>query len=965
MATVAGNVIGYTKGEVERAKEALKLIKRLGFCSNNEAMRMLNLGNLLDVNLTSSDVDRARVIYGPMIGREKGFMTDLGPVGLIRHEHSLVMRENQVGHTDVGHFFGESYLITVFKPINMIVTTLVGKEHYNGEDLKPCIETQLSLMELKGLNVTSLESDRDPVLASLGNVKQVEFSMTGGGTHEGVAERTIRLLKDKIRAILSNLPYDLPSSLQRWIVFYATTMTNVINRSSSIGVSAYEAYHGKKLNYKKDLKLEFGEYALVYRPAKQKNSLLHERCSGCICLGPTLNNRGTQIFFNIQSKRVIHSDNYKLAPMPDEVIEVLDNMAIQDNKELIETDDADDDYSTETLSDGEDDDDYSDIEEDELKDLQNDLFLEGETSEGGPEDIPVPVPSELSIEQGRAAVVNTTLSIDNEDNSAFAYLSTSSNAFTLDLTEHLSIAEGLEIGGEIALKGIHKELRSFMDRETGEPIKFEHIEDKKKIVPAGFLLKPKMKQGELIFKGRLIAYGNRQQDTEKMVVYAATVNTANILTGLAWNAHLKNHLLHMDIETAFLECFMKPEDIVYLKVSKLVTDIMIELYPSLKEFADNKGNIYFRLRKALYGLKQSPKLWYDHLTTKIKDLGYRMNSEDQCVFSKVVNGSTLDVFVYVDDILMSHNNKEILELEAQMLGKQFSGYNIVHDNESMKYVGLEIRRNKNMDIIVSMNEYVENLIKWSGCTKQFSTPGEPNDFQSDESEFVVSMKDIEIFHTGVAKLLFVAKRVRPDILLQVNMLCSKVKAPRVKNLRQLQRIYGYLLGTPRRGIVFEGGGKMLVKAWGDAAFMLHEDLTSRSASLIVINGGVVEAHTSKESMRVRSAAEAEFVQASRTVDYTMAGIRFLREQGWMIEKVPVFQDNKAVLALVAAGKPTSNRTKHIALRHFALKELVDSNDIVLVWVSTKSMLADILTKPLVGKQFVILRDAITKNVDSY
>jgi hypothetical protein len=555
---------------------------------------------------------------------------------------------------------------------------------------------------------------------------------------------------------------------------------------------------------------------------------------------------------------------------------------------------------------------------------------------------------------------------DSGEHSAAAFLSVMDNSgFTIDFTEHMTISEGLALGGELALKGIHKEITSFMDRDTGVPIQLADIKDKSKIVPAGFLLKPKLKKDEIVFKGRLIAYGNRQQNTGDMVVYAATANTTNIMMGLAWNAHLKNHLLHMDIETAFLECYLDVEDIVYLRINKNVADIMINLYPYLVEYVDGKGNLFFKLKKALYGLKKSPRLWYNHLTSKVKELGYVINAEDPCVFSKVVNGTSLDLFIYVDDILMSHANKIILNQEAKLLGSCFAGYNVVNDNESMKYVGLQICRNANMDIIVAMNDYVKEILLWSKVMKKCSTPGGPMDFQQDDTPKLNSMEEIKSFHTGVAKLLFVAKRVRPDILLQVNWLCSKVKNPSEKNKKQLYRIYGYLLGAPKRGIIFKGGGAMQMEAWGDAAFMLHEDLTSRSASIIVINGGVVEAHTSKESMRVRSAAEAEFVQASRTVDYTMAGIRFLREQGWMIEKVPVFQDNKAVLALVAAGKPTSNRTKHIALRHFALKELVDSNDIVLVWVSTKSMLADILTKPLVGKQFVILRDAITKNVDSY
>ena len=638
----------------------------------------------MELNLISS--------CGPMIGREYGFITDLGLFGLICHERLLVMLDNQVEHTNVGHFFGEFYLVT---PINIIVVTLIRND-YNGEVVK--MFTQLGPLRLKGF----------------------------------------------------------------------------------------------------DLKMVFDQYTRVYRPSKQKDYLLHERCSGCICLVQILNNCGTQGVYNIQSKKAVHSDKYKSVPLSDEAIEVINNISKQDNKE-----DDDDEHTVKAQSDAEKDDDYSTMTEKKMNDLKSDLVLEGGVLEGADLEGAIPIPSECTTEQNHMDVINVTL--DNEieevedsvveDNTSSLYVSSTNNAFSLDLTEHLSISEGLAVGGEIAMKGIH--------------------------------------------------------------------NTGNILTGLTWNAHTRNHLLLMDIETAFLE----PEEIMYIQ---------------LKEFAETKGQIYFRLRKALYG------------------------------------------------------------------------YSIVHEDEFMNFVGLEIRRNYSMGIIVSMNKYEAYVFKWCECTKQY---GEPNNFQLDDSEFVLSLKDIEVFHTGVAKLLFVAKRVRTDILLQTNMLCSRVKTLRKKNVRQLERIYRYILRTPRRVIMFEGDESMDLRAWGNVAFILHEDLKSRSASLIEITGGVVEAHTSKENMRVRSVVVAEFIQASRTLDYTMTGIRFLREQGLKIYKVPLYQDNEKVLALASASKPTSNRIKHIALRH-----LVDSKDIMLV---SENMLADILTKPLVGKQSEILRDMMTKNVVKY
>ncbi len=100
------------------------------------------------------------------------------------------------------------------------------------------------------------------------------------------------------------------------------------------------------------------------------------------------------------------------------------------------------------------------------------------------------------------------------------------------------------------------------------------------------------------------------------------------------------------ILSSFLECFLDKEDIVYLKISKTIADIMIKLYPHLIEYVDTKGNLFFELKKALYGLKKSPRLWYNDLTNKVKELGYAINADDPCVFSKLGNGTTLDLDLF-------------------------------------------------------------------------------------------------------------------------------------------------------------------------------------------------------------------------------------------------------------------------------------------------------------------------------
>jgi hypothetical protein len=64
----------------------------------------------------------------------------------------------------------------------------------------------------------------------------------------------------------------------------------------------------------------------------------------------------------------------------------------------------------------------------------------------------------------------------------------------------------------------------------------------------------------------------------------------------------------------------------------------------------------------------------------------------------------------------------------------------------------------------------------------------------------------------------------------------------------------------------------------------------------------------------------------------------------------VYQDNKSTLAMVTAGggKP---RTKYMKVREECIKERLKTWEVALQYVSTKQMLADLLTKPLGGELY--------------
>jgi hypothetical protein len=62
--------------------------------------------------------------------------------------------------------------------------------------------------------------------------------------------------------------------------------------------------------------------------------------------------------------------------------------------------------------------------------------------------------------------------------------------------------------------------------------------------------------------------------------------------------------------------------------------------------------------------------------------------------------------------------------------------------------------------------------------------------------------------------------------------------------------------------------------------------------------------------------------------------------------------------MIERGRHSGERTKHIAMRYFFIKDRVSSKEIELKYLPTEDMAADLLTKPLTGKHFAKFRDML-------
>jgi hypothetical protein len=65
------------------------------------------------------------------------------------------------------------------------------------------------------------------------------------------------------------------------------------------------------------------------------------------------------------------------------------------------------------------------------------------------------------------------------------------------------------------------------------------------------------------------------------------------------------------------------------------------------------------------------------------------------------------------------------------------------------------------------------------------------------------------------------------------------------------------------------------------------------------------------------------------------------------------------MALLARGRSGGERTRHISIRYFWVKDRVDRGEAKIEHMGTAELYANVLTKPLQGSQFIYERGCLT------
>ena len=200
--------------------------------------------------------------------------------------------------------------------------------------------------------------------------------------------------------------------------------------------------------------------------------------------------------------------------------------------------------------------------------------------------------------------------------------------------------------------------------------------------------------------------------------------------------------------------------------------------------------------------------------------------------------------------------------------------------------------------------------------------------------------------------MYACTATRPDLAYAIHQHCRCLSRPTPELMSELDYVFSYLADNVMVGIRFvpEDGE---LRGTADASWEVR---ASTSGWIVYWHGAPLCWGSRKQKSIALSSCESEIIALSEAAKDVVYLRKFVRGLVPNMENKPTVlsTDNKAARDL-SYNPEHHGRSKHVARRHFFIRDMVESQEIVVPLVNTHDNDADFFTKPLPPKRFKFLR----------
>jgi hypothetical protein len=370
-------------------------------------------------------------------------------------------------------------------------------------------------------------------------------------------------------------------------------------------------------------------------------------------------------------------------------------------------------------------------------------------------------------------------------------------------------------------------------------------------------------------------------------------------------------------------------------------------------FAERDSTWVARLLKGLYSLKQGSREWFRRLEEVLVELGFARIRSDSSVFIWEKDGVKVIVPVFVDDITLASKSKEKIAEIKGLLAQRFKLRDL---GPTSFLLGVQIDRERSARTLhLSQRQYTLNLLDrfgFANCSP-VSMPPDPGS-HLDMSQCPQTPVDDKFMRdkpyvSAVGALMYLAIAMRPDIAHAMGVLCRFMSKLGPAHWKAAKHLFRYLRGSIDYRLTYapDPSSLQLFTTYSDADHGGNPDNgRSTSAYVVKMGTGAVSWMSHLQSIVALSTTEAEFISAVSAGQEIVWMRSFLGELGYSFDAPSLLLvDNQSAIQ-VARNPEHHGRMKHLDLRFFWLRDMVNLGVIAVRYIPTADMAADLLTKAL-------------------
>jgi len=959
----------YTDEQLRRADIADAMHVAMEHCSDQQLKAFIESPSTINCPITFNDVKNLRAIKGPclvcMEGKpqpNKGMNSSNDP--------KVPTTPGERLHVDIVFVKGKPRLFSVDHVSGYCSFIVLDGKNYL--DLVKGFEELLNAYQSFLKVVKEVSVDAESVLAACSsylNSRGVKLCARIPGEHEKYAERAMRVVRERMRVKILELPYKLPRHHHDCLAAEVIRTMNMLPNSRSFPLSPKGLVRGEQTNMQTDLAPPFGSSVLC--PVASATHSSEQKTEMGVVMGSSEGTKGGVKVYLLNNRPPVVRRILKPLAMSQLIIEHMNEVA-NSTKEYKKDDSDDTDGGADMFN-------YTETLGQDVNPVSDDFYRGEDVGEklgvpiGGTKTL---VPMSYSLTPGDAIAVGRTTVVENQESqpvlppatpvrmeSIYPAVTTpvvpmmlppspapkvnpTKPAREINITKsslrsqsksvnYLYEEEGLVFQMSLvkALQSEHsdaakesakKELLQLVRLKTWKYLR--RAEDATPSVhtretPCSMFVKPKY-NAEGIFtlmKARLVDGGHRT-DPERYDPHEKTSPTVSlevVMCLLAIAMERGWRIEGFDVPGAYLNANLKPGHFHKMRIGKKIASLLQQVDPSCREFVQQDGTLLVEIQKSLYGLPEAAQLWYEYLSGALRNGGYTQCPYDPCLFMRSTSGGSMSIIaIYVDDCLHIYSSEATRnQLYSSLASANLKDLKIeqLTPRIPISFLGLHIVKTGPGAIKVNQRGYLKSVLEeYREDFADFpmnhaATPCGDDIFRPNYTGEDAEPADTTAFLSKLMKIRYLV-RTRPDIDLACSGLCTRSRAPQKGDAKALNRLLAYLAMNKDLGITIRATDLQL-NAQFDAGFGTHMDRKSHNGHLVFLGTGVYKVpihwRSSKQKVVATSSTEAELICVFDGLDFLIWIRRVMDFLKCPQKPVTIWQDNTSTITMAFMGRGSS------------------------------------------------------------